>query len=100
MIDAAPSETLLVRPALDDAAAVQDEDHVGMRDRGQPMRDDEDRTILEQAVDGLLHEPLGFRIQRGRRLVEDQNRWIGEQRARDGEALALAAGQARAALAQ
>ena len=42
---------------------------------------------------------LGHRIERAGRFVEDQDRRILEQRARDGEPLALAAGEQPAALA-
>ena len=41
----------------------------------------------------LLHAPLGLVVERRRRLVEDQHRRVLEQRARDGNALALAARQ-------
>ena len=47
----------------------------------------------------LLDDPLALVVERARRLVEDQDARIGDQRARDGDALALAAGQRRAALA-
>ena len=43
----------------------------------------------------LLH----LRIERARRLVEDQDRRVLQQHAGDGDALALAAGQLHAALA-
>ena len=38
-------------------------------------------------------------VDAGERLVEDQDRGVLEEGARDGDALALAAGEARAALA-
>ena len=41
-----------------------------------------------------------LRVDRRRRLVEDQDRRVLEERARDGDALALAAGELRAALAE
>ena len=49
--------------------------------------------------DGVLHQPLGFGIERGRRLVEQDDRRILDQRAGDGDALALAARQLQAVLA-
>ena len=47
----------------------------------------------------LLDAPLGFVVERRRGLVEDQDGRVLEQRARDGDALALAARQQRAAIA-
>ena len=47
----------------------------------------------------LLHLPLGFRIERGGGLVEQDDRRVLDQRARDRDALALAAGQLQAVLA-
>ena len=89
-----------MRAALDDAAVVEDEDGVRVRDRRKAVRDDEHRAPREEAIDGLLHETLGLGVERRRRLVEDENRRVDEQRPRDGEALPLAAGEARAALAE
>ena len=71
-----------------------------MHDRREPVRDDEHRAAGEQPVDGLLHEPLGLGVERRRRFVENEDRRIDEQRARDGETLPLAAGEPRAALAE
>ena len=48
----------------------------------------------------LLHQALGRRVERAGRLVEQQDRPVGEQRARDRQALLLAAGQRDAALAE
>ena len=39
----------------------------------------------------LLDDPLAFVVERAGRLVEDQDARIGDQRAGDGDALALAA---------
>ena len=54
----------------------------------------------EQSIDGFLDESFRLGVERGRRFVENENRRIDEQRARDGESLALAAGQPRAAFAE
>ena len=47
-----------VRAALDDAAAVEDEDEVGVNDRGEPVRDDEHGPAGKQPIDGFLDETL------------------------------------------
>ncbi len=70
-----------------------------MHDGGEPVRDDQRRASLAQLGDRLLHVTLGFRIQRRGRLVEQDDRRILDQRARDRDALALAAGQLHAMLA-
>ena len=54
---------------------------------------------LHQPIERLLDHGLVLRIDRGERFVEDQDRRVAQNRARDREALALPAGQARAALA-
>ena len=93
-------EQLGVRAALDDLAALEDEDLIGVHDGREPVRDDEHGAAGEQSVDRFLHEALRLRVERGRRFVEDEDRRIGEQRARDRQALALTAGEPRAALAE
>ena len=52
-----------------------------------------------QPVERVLHQPLAFRVERGGRFVEQQQRRVAQQRAGDGDALALAARQPRAAFA-
>ena len=84
---------------LDDAAVLHDDDLVGVFDGGEPMRDDQRRAIAHELDQRLLDAPLGFVVERRRGLVEDQDGRVLEQRARDGDALALAARQQRAAIA-
>ena len=52
------------------------------------------------ALQRLLHQALALGVERAGRLVEQQDRPVGEQRARDRQALALAAGELHAALAE
>ena len=92
-------EQLVVPADLDDAAALEHDDRVGAPDRGQPVRDDERRAVHHQVRERLLHEQLRFGVERGGRLVEDQNRRVLQQRARDRDPLALAAREPLAALA-
>ena len=47
-----------------------------------------------------LHQPLALRVERAGRFVEQQDRRILQHRARDGDALPLAARQAHASLAE
>ena len=76
---------------LDDAALVEDEDTVRIRHRREPVRDDEGRAPLAQRIERPLDLALGLGIERARRLVEDQDRRILQDGARNGDALAFAA---------
>src|ERR1700676_820881 len=84
---------------FDDRPVFDDENAIGVHDSGKSVRDDQRRTPLAQFREGLLHMPLGLRIERRSRLVEQDDRDILDQRARDGDALALAAGKLQAVLA-
>ncbi len=63
------------------------------------MGDGDHRLAGHQPVEALLDRRLDLRIERRGRLVEDQDRRVLEQHAGDGDALALAAGELDAALA-
>jgi hypothetical protein len=65
----------------------------------EAVRDDERRAVLRDFRELRLDRFLGVRIERGRRLVEDEDRRVLEERARDRHALLLAAGELEAALA-
>ena len=64
------------------------------------MRDQEDQPPLAPLGEVLHHAQLGLGVERGGGLVEDQDRSVLQHRAGDGEALALAGRELRAALAQ
>ena len=72
---------------------------VALRIGREAVRDHEGGAALHHLVERGLHLALGCGVERARRLVEDQDRRILQQRARDREALALAAGERAAALA-
>src|SRR6266498_4608750 len=93
-------EQRVVRAALDDPPVGEHHDEVRVSHGGEPMRDDQHGAVRHQPVDRLLDEALGLHVQGARRFVEDQNRRIAQQRARDRDALALAAGKPHTALAQ
>ena len=97
-VDAAAPEQFRVRALLGDDPAVHDQDPVGPRDRREPVGDDEDRATGHQVVERGLHEALALGVERAGGLVEDQDRRVAEDRPGDGEPLALAAGEAHAAL--
>ena len=96
---AIPLEQLRMAAALDDAAGIHHQDLVGVHHRRQPVRDHQRGAADRDAVEFGLDRFLAFGIQRRGRLVEDQDRRILQQRARDRDALLLAAGQFQAAFA-
>ena len=79
-----------MRAAFHDVAVFHDEDHVGIADRGEAVRDDETRAPFGELVHRRLDQFLGARVDRTRRLVEDQDRRILHHRARDRQQLLLA----------
>ena len=92
-------DELVVRSVLDDPAVVEHDDEVGAADRREPVGDDERRSPGEQPAQAALDPPLGADVDRRRRLVEDEDARVGEQRAREGDELALAEREPEAALA-
>ena len=71
-----PREQLVVRAVLDDPALVDHEDQVGVDDRRQPVRDHERRPADHQPLERVEDDGLGPRVDRRRRLVEDQDRRV------------------------
>ena len=90
---------LVVVAALDDEAAFDDEDLVGAADGGEAVGDDEGGAADHELVEAGLNHGLGLGIERAGGFVEDEDAGLGEQGAGDGEALALAAGELDATLA-
>src|SRR5260370_1075355 len=80
-------------------APVEDDDLVRVADGREAVRDGDRRAPLGEAVEGLLHGALGLGVKRARRLVEHEHGRVSQDRARDRDALLLAAGEAVAALA-
>src|SRR5947199_249933 len=75
------------------------QDAVGADAARGAVREDDRRAAARQPVEALLDYRLVLGVDRGQRLVEDQNRRIAQQRAGDPQPLALAARQIGAALA-
>ena len=63
------------------------------------MRDDEGRTSVPKRAQAVANQRFALAVETRRRLVENENARIGEDRARDRDALALAAGELDAAFA-
>src|SRR5215468_3679064 len=92
-VTSAPAQQLVVTTRFDDSPILDDEDAVGVHHGMQAVGDDDGRAPLAKVLDGALNLALGFRIERGGCLVEQDEGGVFEQGARDGDALALAAGE-------
>ena len=77
---------------------VEDDDPVGALHGGQPVGDDDRRPAAHRRFQRCLHDPLAFGVETAGRFVEQQQGRVLEDRAGDGDALPLAAGQANATL--
>src|SRR3954468_13142 len=86
-------EQLVVRARFGDAAAMQHEDHVGVAHGSQPMRDRDRGPAFEEVRQALEDQIFRQRIERGGGLIEEENRRVANNRARDRDPLALASRQ-------
>ena len=86
-------------PGLDDPALVEHDQPVHLGQRRQAVGDGDHRLALHQREQVFLDRRLDLRIERRGRLVQDQDRRVLEEDAGDRDALALAAGELDAALA-
>src|SRR5690606_21703184 len=75
------------------------DDAVGVLDRRQPVGDDQRRAALRELVERLLDRALGLGVEGRGRLVEDQDRRVLQEDARDRQPLLLTARELHAALA-
>src|SRR5262249_31021198 len=72
---------------------------VRMRNRVQPVRDDKRGAALAEMFHGFTHLEFGFGVEGGSRLVEQYDGCILDKGAGDSHALALAARELQAVLA-
>ena len=86
-----------MRALRDDAAVVQHEDAVRMAHRRGALRHDEHRQVRQRG-DRLPEPRVGRIVERRGAVVQDQDVRPAHQRARDGQALALPAGEVAPAL--
>ena len=89
-----------MRTLFDDPALIHHQDAVAGEHGCEAMRDHERGAMTHQFFQRRLHQRLAFGIERGGGFVEQQQRRIAQDRARDRDALALAARQRHAALAE
>src|SRR5262249_18338221 len=98
-VAAAVAQQLIVPPVLDDLAGFHYENRVSVHDGMKTMSDHNGGTVLAEMLDCLLHLLLGLRVQRRGGLIQQNDRCVLDQRARDRDALALAAGKLSTMLA-
>ena len=79
-IEAALREEFVMASGLDDPALLQDDDPVRVPDGRQAMGDDEAGAPRQQHAERALDFQLREAVDVRRRLVEDQDLWIGGQR--------------------
>ena len=92
-------QQLLVRAMLHHLPAVEHINTMRMPHGAQSVGNDKTRPPLHQAVERLLNLPLGFGIDAGRRFIEQENRRVFQQGARDADALFFTHAEPHAALA-
>ena len=72
---------------------IDDGDDVGDRHEPEAMRHDQHRPVAPEPLDGVADEGLARRVEMRGRLVEDDQARTGEERASQGDPLALAAAE-------
>ena len=80
----------VVRAGFDDAAFVHHDDAVGMAHGREAVGNDEHAAALADVRHVALHDGLRFVVERAGGFVQDEDAGVGEQGARNGNALALA----------
>ena len=79
-----------MRAGFDDVPMIHDDDLIRVPDGRKSVRDDQAGAVTHELDHGVLDMLLGPGVNGGGCLVEDQNLWIAEEGAPDGQQLALA----------
>ena len=98
-VEAVAGHELVVGAAFGDDSALDDGDLVGVADGAETMGDGDDGLALHELFEGVDDEFFGFAVERGGGLVEQEDGAVADHDAGDADALALAAGEGRAAIA-
>src|ERR1043166_2851292 len=90
VIRQATAQQRIMRADLCDAPLIDDDDLMRARHKRQPVTDDDDRAAVRDSAEMLLEDRFALGIERARRLVEDKDRRVVNQRAGNRETPALA----------
>src|SRR6185503_15137614 len=82
-----------VRAHLNDPPRFHHHDDIRATHGREPVRNNDCRSIPDEIADRTLDQPLGFSIERRRRLVQNQDRRVDQNCTCDSKPLALAAGK-------
>src|SRR5690606_1004595 len=93
-------QQLVVTSHFDDPSCRENDDAVCRPDRREAVCDDDGRPSAFELLQRGLHLALGAVVERGRRLVQYEDRRILEQRPGDGDALALSSRQRQSAFSE
>ena len=91
--------TVAMTALAHDFALIHHHDPLELLDGGETMRDHDGRSAGHEILQPDLHKPLILGVERTGRFVEQEKRRVTQDGARDRNALALAARQCHAALA-
>lgn len=90
---------LLMRPIFRNLAILNHQNPIRRANRRESMRNDEARPPRQHLLNRVLNQLFRLRINRGRGLVQHENRRVRQNRAGKGNQLLLPGGEAVAALA-
>ncbi len=81
---------------FDGAAIGHDDDHIGVADGGEPVGDDDGGPAFAQCRECGLDRGFAFGIECRGGFIEEEDARVAQDGAGEGDALALAAGEALA----
>jgi len=82
-----------VGTALDDASGIDHQNLIGRQNSRKTMCNGHGSSASLQLFECRLDQAFRLRVQRARRLIQNEDAWILQQDAGDGNALLLAAGE-------
>jgi hypothetical protein len=77
-VDVATLDQLGMAADVVDLAALQHEDRVGIDQRREPVRDDDQCTAVGDAIDVGVDDGLALGVERAGGFVEDENARVGD----------------------
>ena len=82
-----------------DATIFEDDDLIGLKNRGEAMGDGDDRAAFGEEIEGALDFLFGLGIEGTGGFIEEENRGVFEEGAGDGKSLLLTTGEVAAFVA-